>query len=118
LNNLLENAVKYSPDGGQITVRCEVDGANVAVSIADQGEGIPSEFHERVFDRFFQVDGASTRKQGGSGLGLAIAKGIVEAHHGTIWAEPSPEQGSVFRFTLPIVKEMDLRQNDDNTGQG
>ncbi|MBI4671319.1 MAG: PAS domain-containing protein [Chloroflexi bacterium] len=117
LNNLLENAVKYSPDGGQITVRCEVEGANVTVSVADQGQGIPPDMLERVFERFFQVDGASTRKTGGSGLGLAIAKGIVEAHGGTIWAEAAPGQGSIFRFTLPIVKELDLRQNDVRLGK-
>lgn len=116
LNNLLENAIKYSPDGGQITVRCEVEGANVVVSITDQGQGIPPEYLERVFDRFFQVNGADTRRMGGSGLGLAIAKGIVQAHDGAIWAEAAPGQGSVFRFTLPIVKELDLRQNDGNTG--
>lgn len=111
LNNLLENAIKYAPNGGQITVTCEVEADCVVVSIADQGQGIPREFLERVFDRFFQVDGANTRAMGGSGLGLAIAKGIVQAHGGAIWAESQAGQGSVFRFTLPIVKESDLLQN-------
>jgi PAS domain S-box-containing protein len=122
LNNLLENAIKYAPNGGQITVTCEVvsppdtfaNGERVIVSIADQGQGIPPEFLDRVFDRFFQVDGASTRKMGGSGLGLSIAKGIIEAHGGTIWAESNAGQGSVFRFSLPIVKESDLLQNQDS----
>lgn len=114
LSNLLENAVKYSPDGGEISVRCEVDAENVMVSVADHGVGIPPPLRDRVFDPFFQVDGSSTRQSGGSGLGLAIVKGIVEAHHGAIWVEPMPERGSVFRFTLPIVKEGDLRQNADN----
>lgn len=113
LNNLLENAIKYAPEGGQITVTCEMDENNVLVSIADQGQGIPGEYLDRIFDRFFQVDGASTRKTGGSGLGLAIAKGILEAHGGTIWAESNAGQGSVLRFTLPIVKESDLLQNQD-----
>jgi signal transduction histidine kinase len=112
LNNILENAIKYAPGGGQITVACEVEKQSVIVSIADPGEGIPPEFLERVFDRFFQVDGASTRRMGGSGLGLAITKGIIEAHGGTIWAESAPGVGSVFRFALPIVKESDLLQND------
>lgn len=112
LNNLLENAIKYAPEGGQITVTCEVEGENVVVSIADRGQGIPPEYLERVFDRFFQVDGASTRKTGGSGLGLAIAKGIIEAHGGKMWAESAPGAGSVFRFTLPVVKESDLLQNE------
>ncbi len=114
LNNLLENAIKYAPNGGQVTVTCEVENEFVITSVADQGEGIPRELLERVFDRFFQVDGASTRKTGGSGLGLAIAKGIVEAHGGTIWAESAAGQGSVFRFSLPIVKESDLLQNQFN----
>lgn len=114
LSNLLENAVKYSPDGGEISVRCEVDAENVITSVADHGVGIPPLLRDRVFDPFFQVDGSSTRQSGGSGLGLAIVKGIVEAHHGAIWVEPMPERGSVFRFTLPIVKEGDLRQNADN----
>jgi signal transduction histidine kinase len=118
LGNLLENAIKYSPDGGEIAVRCEVDATNVIVSVADHGVGIPPEFQERVFDRFFQVNGASTRAVGGSGLGLAIVKGIVEAHHGTIWVEAAPGQGSIFRFTLPIVKDMPLRQNEQNLEQG
>ena len=109
LNNLLENAIKYSPGGGQITVTCEDEGDFVKVSVADQGQGIPSEFLERIFDRFFQADGASTRMTGGSGLGLAIAKGIVEAHHGTIWAESTQGQGSLFRFTLPILRDQNMQ---------
>jgi signal transduction histidine kinase len=108
LNNLLDNAIKYSPGGGQITITCEVESIGVTVSIADQGEGIPPEYLERVFDRFFQLDGANTRKAGGSGLGLAIVKGIIEAHRGTIWAESTLGQGSVFRFTLPVVKDSEL----------
>jgi signal transduction histidine kinase len=111
LNNILENAIKYAPNGGQITVACEVENDFVIVSISDQGEGIPQDLLERVFDRFFQVDGAATRKTGGSGLGLAIAKGIIEAHGGSIWAESEPARGATFRFALPIAKESDLLQN-------
>jgi signal transduction histidine kinase len=118
LNNLLENSIRYSPQGGQITVTCEVEGANVLISVADQGQGIPPEFLERVFEQFFQVDGASTRKTGGSGLGLAIAQGIVEGHQGTIWAESEPGRGSIFRFTLPVVKDSDLQQNGEGAGTG
>lgn len=116
LNNLLENAIKYAPDGGQITVTCELEDKHVVVSIADQGQGIPRQHLDRIFDRFFQVDGASTRTTGGSGLGLAIAKGIIEAHQGTIWAESEAGQGSVFRFSLPIVQESDLLQNESEIG--
>jgi len=110
LNNLLENAIKYSPDGGEISVRCEVDAARVIVSIADRGVGIPPALRARIFDPFFQVDGSSTRGVGGSGLGLAIVKGIIAAHHGAIWVEPISERGSVFRFTLPIVTDADLQE--------
>ncbi len=105
LNNLLENAIKYSPSGGQITITCEVEGDHVVVGVADQGKGIPPEYLDKIFERFFQVDAASTRKTGGSGLGLSIAKGIIEAQGGKIWAESQPGPGTVFRFTLPIVKE-------------
>jgi signal transduction histidine kinase len=107
LNNLLENAIKYSPQGGQITMACEVEGDHVMVSVADQGQGIPPEYLGRIFERFFQIDAASTRKTGGSGLGLSIAKGIIQAHDGKLWAESNPGQGSIFRFTLPRVKEED-----------
>ncbi|MGE5140979.1 MAG: sensor histidine kinase [Rudaea sp.] len=105
LNNLLENAVKYSPDGGQITVTCEVEGDHLVVGVADQGEGIPPEYLDRIFERFFQIDSRSTRKTGGIGLGLAIARSIIEAHGGRIWAESSPGEGTVFRFTLPLFLE-------------
>lgn len=102
LHNLLENAVKYSK-GGQITLSCEVEERDVVVSVSDQGEGIPAEFLDQVFERFFQIDGATTRRVGGSGLGLSISRGIVEAHGGRIWAESTPGQGSTFRFTLPLA---------------
>ncbi|MDE3089208.1 MAG: PAS domain-containing protein [Chloroflexota bacterium] len=100
LHNLIGNAIKYSK-GGQITVACEVESDSVVVSVADQGEGIPPQFIDKIFERFFQIDGASTRRVGGSGLGLAIARGIVEAHGGKIWVESIAGQGSTFRFTLP-----------------
>jgi signal transduction histidine kinase len=102
LHNLIENAVKYST-GGQVTVACEVEGEQVTTSVSDQGEGIPPEFLDRVFDRFFQVNGGSTRRVGGSGLGLSISRGIIAAHGGRIWAESTVGQGSSFRFTLPIA---------------
>ncbi|MGB8648063.1 MAG: ATP-binding protein [Anaerolineae bacterium] len=113
LNNLLENAIKYSPGGGQITITCEVEGEHVVVSVADQGPGIPPEYLDRIFERFFQVDSKSTRKTGGIGLGLSIVKGIVEAHGGRIWAESTPGQGSIFRFTLPFVPESESMLQDD-----
>lgn len=105
LSNLIENAIKYSPGGGQITITAEVEGEHTIVSVADSGQGIPPEFLDKIFQRFFQIEAANTRKKGGSGLGLSISKGIIEAHGGTIWAESTPGKGSVFRFTLPLVKE-------------
>lgn len=92
----------------------EVEGDHVTVGVADSGQGIPPEFLDRIFQRFFQVDAASTRKTGGSGLGLSISKGIVEAHGGTIRAESDPGKGSVFRFTLPLVDENETDENAES----
>lgn len=102
LHNLLENAIKYSKDG-QITVTCEIEGAQMVVSVSDQGEGIAPQFKDQVFDRFFQIDGRSTRRAGGSGLGLSISRGIVQAHDGKIWVESAVGKGSTFKFTLPLA---------------
>ena len=102
LTNLIGNAIKYTPRG-QITVACEVETDHVVISVADQGEGIAPEFRDKIFERFFQVDGASTRRVGGSGLGLSISRGIIEAHQGKIWVESGQGQGSTFRFTLPLA---------------
>ncbi len=102
LHNLLENAIKYSKNG-QITVTCQVEGDHVVIGVADQGEGIPAEYLDQVFERFFQIDGASTRRVGGSGLGLSISRGIVQAHGGRIWIESVVGQGSTFYFTLPLA---------------
>jgi PAS domain S-box-containing protein len=101
LRNLLQNAVKYSPDGGEINIKAALGSQYLTIQVSDQGVGIPQEYHQRVFERFFQVDSDSTRRVGGSGLGLAIAKSIVEAHGGRIWFRSEPGQGSTFYFTLP-----------------
>ncbi len=103
LRNLLENAVKYSPAGGPIVVAVEVHPDAVQVGVADRGIGIQPEHLGRVFDRFYQVDNASTRNVGGSGLGLSICKAIVEAHRGRIWVESQVGIGSSFHFTLPLA---------------
>jgi signal transduction histidine kinase len=102
IRNLLDNAIKYSKSG-QITVACQVEGIHLLVSVSDQGDGIPPEYLSQVFDRFFQVDGKSTRKKGGSGLGLSISRGIVEAHGGRMWVESALGQGSAFKFTVPLA---------------
>lgn len=99
--NLVHNAVKFTPPGGRITVSVERRDAEVAVSVADTGIGIPRELLPRVFERFFKAD--RSRASGGSGLGLAIAKHIVQAHGGRIWAESAGEgRGSTFTFSLPV----------------
>ena len=101
LDNLLGNAIKFSPNGGRITVQLAAVDGMVQVSVSDTGIGIPADQLERIFDRFYQVDGSATRKFGGAGLGLTIVKRIVEAHGGRIWAESQVGRGSTFLFTLP-----------------
>ena len=102
--NLLHNAVKFSPDGGDVTVTVRCDGDRVVASIADHGVGIPHAAQARVFERFYKVDRARVRGEaGGTGLGLAIARHIVEQHGGTIWVKSAEGAGSTFSFALPIT---------------
>jgi signal transduction histidine kinase len=104
LRNLVENAVKYSPDGGPIVIAARVESGMAQISVSDQGIGIEAHQLPHIFDRFYQVDSASTRKVGGSGLGLSICRAIVEAHHGSLWVESQPGAGSTFTFTLPLAR--------------
>ncbi|GEK06757.1 cell wall metabolism sensor histidine kinase WalK [Schleiferilactobacillus harbinensis] len=101
IDNLMNNAIKYSPDGGTITVRLFRSREHVLISIADQGLGIPRADLAKVFDRFYRVDKARSRQQGGTGLGLAISKEIVEAHRGRIWVNSTEGKGSTFYISLP-----------------
>ena len=106
LTNLIENAVKYSPDGGPVRVVAERRGGEVEVRVSDAGIGIPPEHRDHVFERFYQADGdAGRRRFGGLGLGLYISRAIVDAHGGRIWAAPNLEDGtgSVFGFRIPRV---------------
>ena len=98
--NLLENAIKYTPDGGTIRLFTEDDGAFIKVSVADTGIGIPFKDLPRIFERFYRVDEARTREQGGTGLGLAIVKHIVQLHGGKVSVASEPGLGSMFSFTL------------------
>ncbi len=100
-DNLLGNAIKFSPDGGEVIIRVRDAGSVVETSITDTGIGIPSGELEKIFERFYQVDGSTTRRFGGTGLGLAIVKRIIEAHGGRVWAESELGRGSTFFFTLP-----------------
>ncbi|PLR96485.1 cell wall metabolism sensor histidine kinase WalK [Bacillus sp. T33-2] len=101
LDNIISNAMKYSPEGGRITFKMSVHEDHILVSVSDEGVGIPKENIKKVFDRFYRVDKARTRKLGGTGLGLAIAKEMVNAHDGEIWAESIEGKGTEIFFTLP-----------------
>lgn len=100
--NLLGNAIKYSDPGGQLTVTTWQLGNELLVSVRDTGVGIAPEHLPYVFDRFYRADPSRARDTGGSGLGLAIVKGVVEAHHGRVWAESTPGVGSIFTVSLPL----------------
>ena len=101
LDNLLANAIKFSPEGGTITVRVRDEGEWLRTEVSDTGIGIPPDKLTRVFDRFYQVNGTTRRRFGGAGLGLAIVKQIVEAHGGKVGVESELGKGSTFYFTLP-----------------
>ncbi|MEK5269194.1 MULTISPECIES: cell wall metabolism sensor histidine kinase WalK [unclassified Heyndrickxia] len=101
LYNIISNALKYSPEGGQITFKLRELNEKIEVSISDQGVGIPKESVKKIFERFYRVDKARSRKLGGTGLGLAIAKEIVEMHGGSIWASSKEGKGTTIYFTLP-----------------
>lgn len=111
LDNIISNAMKYSPLGGKITFKVEEKEDHIVVSVSDQGMGIPKENLQQIFERFYRVDKARTRKLGGTGLGLAIAKEMVEAHGGNIWAESVEGKGTTVSFTLPY----DRNEVDDWT---
>ena len=101
LQNLLDNAVQYTPSGGQIDVKAHSNGQSVTFTVADTGIGIPESDLERIFERFYRVDAARSREAGGTGLGLSIARHIVDAHAGRIWVESAVGQGSRFHFSIP-----------------
>ena len=105
IDNILNNAIKYSPDGGKITVNMKTTDDQMILSISDQGLGIPKEDLPKIFDRFYRVDKARSRAQGGTGLGLAIAKEIVKQHNGFIWAKSEYGKGSTFTIVLPYDKD-------------
>ena len=100
LQNLLDNALQYTPPGGQIDVSAASNGQGVTFTVADTGIGIPESELERIFERFYRVDSARSREAGGTGLGLAIARHIVDAHGGRIWVESAVGQGSRFHFCI------------------
>ncbi len=102
-HNLLDNAVKFSPAGGEVHILARQEGRHIVITVSDQGIGIPPDKLERVFEQFYQVDGGMTRRFGGMGIGLALCRRIVELHGGRIWAESEGEgRGSLFHITLPF----------------
>ncbi len=101
LQNLLDNAIQYTPSGGQIMISASADGTEVTFTVSDTGIGIPQADQPRIFERFYRVDAARSREVGGTGLGLAIAKHLVEVHGGRLWVESEIGQGSQFYFTVP-----------------
>ena len=105
--NLVHNAVKFSPDGGEITIRTSLQDGEVVTSVEDHGVGIPRVARDRVFERFYKVDRARLRAEagGGTGLGLAIARHVVEGHGGRIWVVSEEGVGSTFSFALPISQD-------------
>ena len=102
LQNLLDNAIQYTPPGGQIMISASADATEVTFTVSDTGIGIPQADQPRIFERFYRVDAARSREVGGTGLGLAIAKHLVEVHGGRLWVESEIGQGSQFYFTVPI----------------
>ncbi|MGX1262235.1 two-component system sensor histidine kinase VicK [Rossellomorea marisflavi] len=109
LDNIISNALKYSPEGGTITFIVEEKDGFIEISISDQGLGIPKDNLGKIFERFYRVDKARTRQMGGTGLGLAIAKEMISAHGGDIWADSVEGKGTTITFTLPY----DALQEDD-----
>lgn len=105
VDNILNNAIKYSPDGGKITVRMKTTEDQMILSISDHGLGIPKQDLPRIFDRFYRVDRARSRAQGGTGLGLSIAKEIIKQHKGFIWTKSEYGKGSTFTIVLPYDKD-------------
>lgn len=102
-NNLITNAINYSPGGGQVVVSARGLGEYMEIKVKDTGVGIPSEELPKIFDKFYRVKHPKTRQIIGTGLGLAIVKGLVEAHHGTIDVESTPDKGTTFRILLPVI---------------
>jgi two-component system phosphate regulon sensor histidine kinase PhoR len=101
LNNLVDNAVKYTPNGGRVTVGWRVDLENVTLEVQDTGIGIAKQHHARVFERFYRVDKARSRELGGTGLGLSIVKHLAQSFGGSVGIDSQLREGSTFRVTLP-----------------
>lgn len=105
LGNLVENAIRYSPEGSEVLIACEKTGDEVRLTVSDNGPGIPSQYVDRIFERFYRVDRARSREMGGTGLGLAIVKHLTQIHGGRVQCESRLGEGSKFTITLPVDAE-------------
>ena len=115
MTNLISNAIKYSPSGGEVRVRLSSDGETLTVAVQDHGIGIPPDKVARIFEKFERVDDRDTRQAGGTGIGLYLVKHLVERHDGEIWAESTLGEGSTFIFRIPVKPhqaELDLKSLD------
>jgi signal transduction histidine kinase len=124
LDNLVSNALKFTPKGGtiELSARLAESGDKAHIAVRDTGIGIPAEMQERIFERFFQLDGSTTRRFEGIGLGLAVCKAVLDAHGERIWVESEPGKGSTFTFSLPVVRVESIKSGSkppaaaDNAG--
>ncbi len=105
ITNLISNAIKYSPNGGTVTIAARLKGGMVVVSVSDEGIGIPAEELERIFEKFYRVDNTDRRTIGGTGLGLSLVREIVHTHQGKVWVESEPGKGSSFFIALPVAEK-------------
>src|SRR5699024_2468446 len=105
VDNIISNAIKYSPKGGTIQIHAVKEQSQLKVSIKDEGIGISYDKLDKIFNRFYRADKARTRKMGGTGLGLSIARELIEAHHGKVWAQSRKNKGTTIYFTLPLVSQ-------------
>lgn len=101
--NLIDNAIKFTPVGGKITIAACEEPENIHITVKDTGVGIPNDVISKLFDRFYQVDASTTRRYGGTGFGLHIAKSIIEMHDGQIWVESEEGYGTTFHILLPTI---------------
>jgi two-component system phosphate regulon sensor histidine kinase PhoR len=118
LVNLLHNAVKFSPNGGDIVAGVRETEDGITVWVRDPGMGVPRADLTRIFERFYKVDRARFRGRGGTGLGLSISRHVVDSHGGRIWADSEEGQGSTFSFTIPLAPDVTVNGQDATTAEG
>lgn len=118
INNLITNAIHYTPTDGHITVGVQVDGDQIITSVKDDGIGIPVNAQDRLFTKFYRVKGSLASGSGGTGLGLYISKSIIEMHKGKIWVESEEDKGSTFSFTLPVYDDVQYSKIEKNQKKG